>query len=68
MELKFLNVVIINIKIMFKLYLYGIEIRVGAAQQPWVPPFKLYLYGIEMGHTWENLGFQKGVQIVPLWN
>ena len=52
---------------MFKLYLYGIEIRNHPAHIKDASGFKLYLYGIEIKDVYGIYRVML-VQIVPLWN
>ena len=53
--------------IMFKLYLYGIEINQAQPMIVFLGQFKLYLYGIEIRKLHACL-MELTVQIVPLWN
>ena len=53
--------------VVFKLYLYGIEIKTEVAIALWRIRFKLYLYGIEIHYLYYQ-DDPAEVQIVPLWN
>ena len=68
MELKLgVGWIYLYLILMFKLYLYGIEMQLIDEAERARQEFKLYLYGIEIGsvvfHTVSAM-----VQIVPLWN